>query len=435
MLLDQLDIHLDFRPEAGRPRMTRTRLDLVLPVTLVIPGISSSLSLADARVPADGPRADVVAVPPWETPNWEAHLNHMGVSRPQDRKKWVDELYKGLPTSGAAIISVAGTISNQGRFDNLMVGGSAAILTTHEDDKIQDQTKHWGLGTGVVQNDVTLFGIAKATEWLNLVYSGQTPPKHVYLLCQNSSALQGITKVSSYDNQKSVLLFHHSLTSFCSQHRGVGITLVWSPVDRDRVQDSTVRLKALAACTLTPRASLNRVQSAAYQKQVTRRRAFTKWAEEWHAERLKCYGRDAFAYEYALTKAPDGRNHPLWKAAVDKTDGTPNFSRHTTTTALRLAVGHAFISDYTRRFRPDIPEEENHCSCGFPDHSFHHILYECPRNTQARQLAGGHRQWDSDSPDYYFRDRSSSSQFLEFLQISRAAFLPPQQMNAPFDPG
>ena len=160
------------------------------------------------------------------------------------------------------------------------------------------------MGTGVVQNDVALFGLAKAAEWLNQVYSERTLPKHVYILCPNSLAIQGITKVSSYDNQTSILLFHRSLTSFCSQHREANITLTWSPVHRDRIQDSTVRFKALAACMLTPRASLNRVQLAAYQKQATRRRAFTKWAEDWHAERRKQYGKDSFAYEYAITKPP-----------------------------------------------------------------------------------------------------------------------------------
>lgn len=175
----------------------------------------------------------------------------------------------------------------RGRFDDLMVGGSAATLTTFEDGKIQDRTRQWGLGTGVVQNDVALFGIAKAAEWLNQFYAERPLPEHVYILCQNSSALLGVTKVSSYENQKSVLLFHRALTSFCSQYREAGITLVWSPVRRDRAQDTTARTNALEACTHTSRASLNRVQSAAYQKQATWRRAFSKWAEEWHAERRK----------------------------------------------------------------------------------------------------------------------------------------------------
>lgn len=91
----------------------------------------------------------------------------------------------------------------------------------------------------MVQNDVALFGLAKAAEWLNQFYTDHAPPEHVYILSQNTSALQGITKVSSYDNQTSILLFHRSLTAFCSQHRDVGITLVWSPVNRDRIQDTT----------------------------------------------------------------------------------------------------------------------------------------------------------------------------------------------------
>ena len=352
----------------------------------------TALEALGARVPADGPRADVVAIPPWEVPIWEARMKHMGATRPQDRKKWVDDLYEGLTTSGTVIINVAGTVSNKGRSDNLVVGGSAATLTTHEKGGTRDRTQHWGLGTEVVQNDVALFGLTKAAEWLHTFYADRPPPKHVYILSQNTSALQGITKVSSHDNQKSILLFHQSLTTFCSQHREVDITLVWSPVNRERGQDTAARCKVLEACALTPRASLNRVQSAAYQKQVTWRRAYTKWAKEWHEEQRKRHGKDSFAYEYAITKPPSGLNHPLWKAAVDKTDGIPCFSRHTTTTALRLAVGHAFTSDYARRFRPDIPEEENHCPCGFPNHSFHHLLYDCPRHTGARQSAGGHRE-------------------------------------------
>ena len=396
----------------------------------------TALEALGARVPADGPRADVVAVPPWEVPIWEARMNHMGTTCPQERKRWVDDLYKGLNSSDTAIINVVGTISNQGRFDNLMVGGSAATLTTPGKGGVaRDRTKQWGQGTDVVQNDVVLFGLAKAAEWLQRYYAERPPPKHVYFLCQNSSALQGITKVSSHDNQNSVLLFHRSLTTFCSQHSQVGVTLVWSPVNRKRDQDTATRHKALEACKLTPRASLNRVQSAAYQKQVTRRLAFTKWAEEWHEERHKRYGRDSFAYEYALTKPPSGQNHPLWKVAVDKTDGIPCFSHHTTTTALRLAVGHAFTSDYTRRFRPDIPEDENYCACRFPDHSFHHILYDCPQYTEAHQSAGGQRQWDDESLLYYFRDAQSSKQLLDFLQISRAAFLPPQRTGEPHEPG
>jgi hypothetical protein len=41
------------------------------------------------RVPSWGPRVDVVAVSPWEVPNWAANLTYMGVVRPHTRKAWI----------------------------------------------------------------------------------------------------------------------------------------------------------------------------------------------------------------------------------------------------------------------------------------------------------------------------------------------------------
>ena len=90
----------------------------------------TALEALGQRVPVEGPHTDVVAIPPWEVPNWEGRTNHMGITTPQDRKAWVDDLYRSSPMSGVSIISVAATVSNKGRYDGLMVGGTAAILNT-----------------------------------------------------------------------------------------------------------------------------------------------------------------------------------------------------------------------------------------------------------------------------------------------------------------
>ena len=170
----------------------------------------------------------------------------------------------------------------------------------------------------------------------------------------------------SSDPEKSVLLFHSSLTALCSHHRDVGITLTWSPVERSRVSDNTARLKALQACRLTPLASLNQVQSTAHQKRLAWKRAFARWAKEWEDKRQKhCTGtwQESFVYEHALPFPPDGNNYPLWTASQKPTypECLHPPSRHTTSTAIRLAVGHVFTSDYSRRFRPDIPETDMGC--------------------------------------------------------------------------
>ena len=55
----------------------------------------------------------------------------------------------------------------------------------------------------------------------------------------------------------------------------------------------------------------------------------------------------------------------------------------------RLAVGHTFTSEYTRRFGPDLDGDEVACPCGWPVHSFCHILYDCRLHNQARFDAKG----------------------------------------------
>ena len=137
---------------------------------------------------------------------------------------------------------------------------------------------------------------------------------------------------------------------------------------------------------------------------MTRQRAFKSWATEWENTRRKRAGTDSFAYEYALPHGPDGTNHPLWTAAVatslnpTSSRRVPLFTRHTTSTALHLAVGHAFTAEYMRRFWLDLPLDELACPCGWPDASFTHLLYPSPRGHVARRLANPNLVWVDHSP-------------------------------------
>ena len=292
---------------------------------------------------------------PWEVPNWRAQTNHMGITTPQDRKAWVNDLYGSLPEPHVTLISVAGMVSNKGRYDNWMVGGAATVFNTHTEGVTQTWTQHWALGTEVTQYDVDLFTLTKAAQWAVEFYNMWEPPSHIYFLSHSQAALMAITNIHNTTNQSSLLLFHSSLTALCLRHRDVGITLTWSLVERSRVSDNTAWLKALQACHLIPLASLNRVQSAAHQKQLARKRAFARWAKEWEDESQKRRTgawQESFAYEHALPFPPDGNNHPLWTVSQKTTypDCLHPPSWNTTSTALCLAVGHVFTSDYSRRF-------------------------------------------------------------------------------------
>ena len=140
----------------------------------------------------------------------------MGITTPQDRKVWVDDLYRSTPTSGVSIISVAATISNKGRYDGLMVGGVAAILNTGYGGSSRTWTRHRALGTEVTQYDVDLYALALGAQFLSDFYADREPPTHVYLLSRSQAALSTITNTRNLVNQQSVLLFHTALTAFCS---------------------------------------------------------------------------------------------------------------------------------------------------------------------------------------------------------------------------
>jgi hypothetical protein len=132
------------------------------------------------------------------------------------------------------------------------------------------------------------------------------PPTEVYILCGDDAALQHITKIRSLDVDGQdhvlhlVLQFHHALTRFCLTHRDVGVMLAWSPVKRDRVQDSTARSAALKACTHSSQATTIPVRSLTFQKKQARRRVTILWPLKWHANGQSKIGRDHLAYDMAI---------------------------------------------------------------------------------------------------------------------------------------
>ncbi|KAH9165081.1 hypothetical protein EDB89DRAFT_1911709 [Lactarius sanguifluus] len=155
----------------------------------------------------------------------------------------------------------------------------------------------------------------------------------------------------------------------------------------------------------------NRVQSAAYQKDRAHQITFINWGSEWLIQQTQCgylehgwwpadfgektwirthpppKGTQSFTYTNTLTRPPDGGNHPLWQAATEREKddrgrqtGRPLYTWQTTSTALQLAVDHAFSGTYVIRFRPGNPEEASACPCGALFKMDMHILYDCPHN-------------------------------------------------------
>jgi hypothetical protein len=274
----------------------QTGADWVLPGLLPVPSRSGSgcstqrptaLEALGVRVPAEAPRTDVVAIAPWEVPDWGERLRFLGRIHPVQRGEWVDSLYGAVTPLTGAIIRVPGTISNKDRSDNRMVGACAAVLSQGGDQG--DQVHSWCVGTEMSQFDVDMMALTCTAEWIVSYFTTRAVlPSNIHILSNSLAALQAITNTHHLESQQAVLLFHKSLSFFFSlqDYQDTRVHLVWAPVHRNREQDTRARSRALEACSVAPTSGLNCVQSAAYLKRMACLKAFREWAGEWEAERI-----------------------------------------------------------------------------------------------------------------------------------------------------
>jgi hypothetical protein len=142
----------------------------------------TALETLSAGIPSNGLQADVTVVTPWEVPNWKLNMKCMGIVKPQDRKKWVDGLYKDLPTSGTTIINTAATLSNKGRSNRQVVAAATATEWVWGKEVPTTKIRAWCLGTKALQHDANMFVLMKAAEWLvSRIPDALNPPKHFYI--------------------------------------------------------------------------------------------------------------------------------------------------------------------------------------------------------------------------------------------------------------
>jgi hypothetical protein len=348
----------------------------------------TALEALAARIPSDGPRVNVTSVPPWEVPNWVGHLSFMGVVSPWVRTAWTRDLTNSVEGLSILISHAAAVLSNRGRNDDRVAGGAAATFSVGGSPL---SILGWSIGDRLTQFDADVFAIAKTAEALACYYTEGVPtPDNMFILSPSSSALMAVKNPRSTSSQAASLMFHQALTTLTLHHRATRFYLVWTPVDADLEGQRVARVIAAEACLQDPPEGLHKVQSAAYQKARARERAFNKWEQDYHFDRaknalqLRATGLplDGAAFTHAITNPPSGGNHPLWKAAVAvETDEhgrktrRPKYPRRVTSTALQLAVDHAFTGSYAARFRPSDPPESLLCPCGAPLRTPQHLTW------------------------------------------------------------
>ena len=137
-------------------------------------------------------------------------------------------------------------------------------------------------------------------------------------------------------------------------------------------------------------------------------------------------------YQHAISSPPAEVHHPLWREATKtqldvfgRKSKRPLYRRHITSTALQLAVDHAFTGSYAARFRPSDPPETLSCPCGSRTRDPSHIILICPLFHEARALTKIVTPSHSLTLHQLLTESKFIPRFLLFLDITRAAARPP----------
>jgi hypothetical protein len=396
------------------------------------------------RVPSWGPRVDIVAVCPWEVPNWVANLTYMGVVCPHTWKAWIRDLMISCEGWNTMIIHTAACITTCVVCDLTEVGGAAASYSVGNGPL---NMHSWTIGSELTQFDADAFAIARTAETLAEYYTEEViPPVNFFLLSNNTLALQVVKNPRSVKAHAVALHFHKALTLLTMRHRQVSYFLVWAPAD-DSLEGHNMAVEAAKkASWRLPPDGMDHIQSAAFQKSRPRQRAFLAWKHEFGLEHCLaqfrlCWTGDSgegHAHrEKIITEPPSTSNHPLWVAASDMEKDEngrkkchPLYSRHTTSAAIQLAVDHMFTGSYAKRFRPADPPETLACQCRAALRTPSHLIRECLCHYQARVNTGIQSHMCTLTLEQLHSSTKKAHQLLKFISEGKVAFKLPEFLPA-----
>jgi hypothetical protein len=170
--------------------------DLPLPVprSRILPGKRNqhptALEALALKVPSGGPKVDVVAIAPWEVPNWVEHVSCMGIGNPYDRKTWIRDLTAAsLGTSTLLIHLAAATLNREA--EGLDVVGRVAA--TYSRGGAETTSHDWVIGSELTQFDADAYALARVAEVMAQCYTTEVaPPQSIYIFCSSSPAMQAI---------------------------------------------------------------------------------------------------------------------------------------------------------------------------------------------------------------------------------------------------
>ncbi|KAF8264275.1 hypothetical protein EI94DRAFT_1871338 [Lactarius quietus] len=241
---------------------------------------------------------------------------------------------------------------------------------------------------------------------------------------RSQAAISGISNPNSHAIQEHTLNFAHVVNHILSMFEDISISVEWTPADTRLRGFCQAKFHAQEECAQLSDDDIEcrNILSATFQKQKTRVEAFEQWAHEWHNK-----PRTSLAYRLSLLNPPDDHNHPIWMAATKDEPSHSSFC-----TALRLAVGHSFTAEYTRRFKKDFEPLDVICECGSGERTLAHIIFDCELFSRARNEAQIDNRRTRPSLHDLFASLNGARQLLHFLQRATPAHKP---TRTPWLPG
>jgi hypothetical protein len=225
-------------------------LPLSVPRSRVLPGKRNqrptALEALALKVPSEGPRVDVMAIAPWEVPNWVEHVSLMGVENPFIRKAWIRDLTEAVKGTSTMLIHLASATCNREAEELGVVGGAAA---TYSRGGAEFTSHDWVIGTDLTQFDADAYVLARTAEVLAQCYTPEVaPPLRIFFFCSSSPALQAVQNPRTIKAHAYALRFHKALTTFFSNHSECHLVLCWVPKDDELEGDQMARSLAATAC-------------------------------------------------------------------------------------------------------------------------------------------------------------------------------------------
>jgi hypothetical protein len=120
------------------------------------------------EVPSSGPRVNVMALSPWEVPDWVAQVSYMGVENPYIQKTWIHDLMEVGIGMNMMLIHMAASTLNREEDSVEVVGRVAATYLQGGNQLMWDK---WLIGLELTQFDTDAYALARMAEVLAVSYS------------------------------------------------------------------------------------------------------------------------------------------------------------------------------------------------------------------------------------------------------------------------